>query len=251
MNPKNNHVFTIPFDESPKFAFTTNYVPTNFDPSSQARALYMVFSDWYHEKTEENDYLETRSIRDDFHKTLYEHDYTEEEWNNDINFWLQCTRFYLSLADSGYKPQPPMENIIQRKYKADMGANFEDWADGYFSPEGDNLDKLLERDNVLNDYMRFANVNRITMQSFNKKLKAFCATREWIDCLNPKDMQNASGRIQSRVTGPDGLSKIKDMIYVKSKPSEIEELKPEPKPQPQQQELFKQADDTSKDDCPF
>lgn len=64
-------------------------------------------------------------------------------------------------------------------------------------------------------------------------------------------MQNASGRIQSRVTGPDGLSKIKDMIYVKSKPSEIEELKPEPKPQPQQQELFKQADDTSKDDCPF
>lgn len=53
------------------------------------------------------------------------------------------------------------------------------------------------------------------------------------------------------VTGPDGLSKIKDMIYVKSKPSEIEELKPEPKPQPQQQELFKQADDTSKDDCPF
>ena len=145
VNPKNNHVFTIPFDESPKFAFTTNYVPCNFDPSSQARALYMVFSDWYHERTEENDYLETRSIRDDFHKTLYEHDYTEEEWNNDINFWLQCTRFYLSIADSGYKPQPPMENIIQRKYKADMGANFEDWADGYFSPEGDNLDRMLEQ----------------------------------------------------------------------------------------------------------
>ncbi len=249
VNPKNNHVFTIPFDESPKFAFTTNYVPSNFDPSSQARALYMVFSDWYHEKTEENDYLETRSIRDDFHKTLYEHDYTEEEWNNDINFWLQCTRFYLGIADTGYKPQPPMENIIQRKYKADMGANFEDWADGYFSPEGDNLDKLLERDNVLNDYMRFANVNRITMQSFNKKLKAFCATRSWIDCLNPKDMQNASGRIQSRVTGADGTSKIKDMIYVKSKPEEFQEAKPEA--QPKQLDLFDKTPEKSDGDCPF
>lgn len=251
VNPKNNHVFTIPFDESPKFAFTTNYVPCNFDPSSQARALYMVFSDWYHERTEENDYLETRSIRDDFHKTLYEHDYTEEEWNNDINFWLQCTRFYLSIADTGYKPQPPMENIIQRKYKADMGANFEDWADGYFSPEGDNLDNMLERDNVLNDYMRFANVNRITMQSFNKKLKAFCATRSWIDSLNPKELQNASGRIQSRVTGPDGTSKIKDMIYVKSKPEEIQEVQPEAKQEPKQQNLFDKPNGQPGDDCPF
>ena len=89
------------------------------------------------------------------------------------------------------------------------------------------------------------------MQSFNKKLKAFCATRPWIDCLNPKDMQNASGRIQSRVTGPDGLSKIKDMIYVKSKPSEIEEQKPEPKPQPRQLEMFTQNGNTTNADCPF
>lgn len=79
VNPKNNHVFTIPFADSPKFAFTTNYVPANFDPSSEARTLYMVFSDWYHQQTEDNDYLETRSIMDDFHKTLYADDYTDDE----------------------------------------------------------------------------------------------------------------------------------------------------------------------------
>lgn len=144
-----------------------------------------------------------------------------------------------------------MENIIQRKYKADMGANFEDWADGYFSPEGDNLDRMLERDNVLNDYMRFANVNRITMQSFNKKLKAFCATRSWIDSLNPKELQNASGRIQSRVTGPDGTSKIKDMIYVKSKPEEIQEVQPETRQESKQKDLFDKPNGQPGDDCPF
>lgn len=107
VNPKNNHSFTIGFDDSPKLAFTTNYVPTDFDPSSEARSLYMVFSDWYHQKTEENDYYDNRSIRDDFGKTLYAYDYTEEEWNADLNFWLQCCQFYLSVMDSGVKPQPP------------------------------------------------------------------------------------------------------------------------------------------------
>ena len=103
VNPKNNRMFTIPFNESPKMAFTTNYVPKDFDPSSKARSLYMVFSDWYHERNEENGYRETRTIRDDFGKTLYAYDYSEEEWNNDLNFWMQCCRFYLSVKDSGLK----------------------------------------------------------------------------------------------------------------------------------------------------
>ncbi len=218
VNPKNNHMFTIPFDDSPKIAFTTNYVPTNFDPSSQARALYMVFSDWYHEKTDENDYIESRSIRDDFHKTLYDHSYTEEEWNADINFWLQCCRFYLSVADTGVKPQPPMSNIIKRKYKSDMGSGFEDWANGYFSPESDRLDKQLERDAVFDDYTRYTHMNRITMQSFTRKLKAFCEICPWIQELNPRELRNASGRIQRKVKLDNGETKVKDMIYVKSFP---------------------------------
>lgn len=244
VNPKNNHAFTIPFDISPKIAFTTNYVPKDFDPSSEARSLYMVFSDWYHQKTQDNDYRETRTIGDDFGKTLYAHDYSEEEWNNDINFWLQCCRFYLSVMDSGLKPQPPMENIVRRKYKADMGVNFEDWANGYFSLEGGNLDKELERDMVFNNYVRYANVGRITMQSFNRKLKAFCIMCPWIDCLNPKEKQNKFGRIQMRVT-INGESKVKDMIYIKSKSVDEQEIQAAVRPQGQ--DMFS----TSEDDCPF
>lgn len=217
VNPKNNHSFTISFDESPKLAFTTNYVPSDFDPSSEARSLYMVFSDWYHQKTEENDYLESRSIRDDFGKTLYAYDYSDEEWNNDFNFWLQCCEFYLSVMDTGVKPQPPMGNIIRRKYKADMGSNFEEWANGYFSLESDHLDTYLERDETFSDYVHYANVNRITMQSFTKKLKAFCEICPWVDSMNPEDLQNASGRIQQKIEVSPGIKKTKDMIYIRSK----------------------------------
>ncbi len=239
VNPKNNHSFTIGFDNSPKLAFTTNYVPTDFDPSSEARSLYMVFSDWYHQKTEENDYYDNRSIRDDFGKTLYAYDYTEEEWNADLNFWLQCCQFYLSVMDSGVKPQPPMENIIRRKYKADMGTNFEDWANGYFSMEGEHLDEYLERDVVFSDYARYANVNRITMQSFTKKMKAFCEFCPWIEEMNPKDLLNSSGRIQRKVEVAPGKKVVKDMIYVRSKPVNEMDIAPDT---PKEQSLFEDSD---------
>lgn len=70
INAKNIQSYSLPFNESPKFAFTSNYVPKDFDPSSRQRMLYVVFSDYYHQRTEENDYLETRQIRDDFNKDL-------------------------------------------------------------------------------------------------------------------------------------------------------------------------------------
>lgn len=216
VNPKNNRSFTIGFDESPKLAFTTNYVPQDFDPSSEARSLYMVFSDWYHQKTDDNDYHETRTIRDDFNKTLYAFDYSDEEWNADLNFWLQCCRVYLALKDTGIKPQPPMGNMEKRHLKASMGANFEDWAEGYFSPDGGHLDDYIARDEVFNEYQRFSNVNRITMQAFTKRLKAFCKLCPWIDCMNPPELCNAGGRIQRAVQVTAELRKTKDMIYIRS-----------------------------------
>lgn len=216
VNPKNNHVFTILFKDSPKFAFTTNYVPANFDPSSEARTLYMVFSDWYHQKTEDNDYIETRSIADDFHKTLYSEDYSEEEWNQDFNFWMQCCRAYLYISDLGLKPQPPMGNIKRRKWKAEMGDNFEEWANSYFSLESEHLDTELVRTDVFKDYQQFSNMTRITMQAFTRKLKAFCDYTPWVDELNPKEMLSADGRYQRKISGPDGIKRTQDMLYVRS-----------------------------------
>lgn len=209
VNPKNNQSFTIPFEDSPKIAFTTNYVPSDFDPSSEARLLYMVFSDYYHQKTEDNNYLETRSIRDDFGKDLYGRDYTEDEWVADINFWLQCCAFYLQLIKEPVKILPPMENIIKRKFKADMGTNFEDWANGYFSRESGNLDKFLQRDKVLEDYMYYAKTNKITMQSFTRKLCSFVKLCPWIDELNPDEYKNSSGRIQKALQRHQARSKLR------------------------------------------
>lgn len=231
VNPKNNQSFSIPFEDSPKIAFTTNYVPADFDPSSEARLLYMVFSDYYHQKTEENDYIESRSIRDDFNKDLFSKSYSEEEWNADLNFILQCVKFYLSVADKPIKLLPPMENIIFRKHKQDMGANFEEWALVYFSRDSERLDKCIPKAKVFEDFK--ANGGRVqgmTAQTFKKKLVSFALTCPWIEELNPPEMRNSSGRIVRREEGVENGRPV-EMIYLRSKAKTTqEEMWPKDKP---------------------
>lgn len=217
VNPKNNQSFSIPYKSSPKFGFTTNYVPKNFDSSTEARLLYMVFSDYYHQQTEENDYLETRSIRDDFGLDLFGSDYTEADWAADYNFFLHCLRFYLQCMQEGVKLQPPIENILIRKLKADMGTNFEEWAFQYFAPEGDHLDCALVRRVVYEDFINDSKVNKnfYTMNRFSRSLRAFAQYAAHVAELNPAVLCNKQGRYSRRVDG-----RQEEMIYLRTRQSD-------------------------------
>lgn len=208
VNPKNNKSYNIKFTESPKFGFTTNYVPHDFDASTDARMLYLVFGDYYHQMTAENDYQESKSIRDDFGKDLFT-EYTEEDWIADINFFVQCLQFYLSLINEPIKIQPPMENIMKRRYKADMGANFEDWAYGYFSEDGDNLNTKIVKQDAFDSFKRHTGISNWSMQRFTKALKGFVRLCPYVKDLNPSYLLNGSGRLMSKIEG-----ETKEQIYL-------------------------------------
>ena len=232
VNPKNNQSYNIPFEVSPKIVFTTNYVPNNFDASTDARLLYMVFSDYYHQATEESDYLETRSIHDDFGKDLFGIDYTEDEWNADLNFLLQCVRFYLSACRHGDKPLPPMDNIMLRKRKQEMSGNFEAWAEAYFSPISEHLDRLIVRTDVVEDFRRYSGLKDITTAGFTKKLRAFVKYCPYTVALNPEDLCTVkpgpgrdNGRILKRVPVPgSSATALVDHIYIQTDPKVIRPL---------------------------
>lgn len=214
VNPKNNRSFYLDFETSPKMGFSTNYVPKEFTPSTSARLLYMVFSDYYHQKTEENDYLESRSIYDDFgHNLMKNSDYTEEMWNADFNFFAQCLAFYLKVVEKNVKIQPPMGNILMRKAKADMGASFEDWAYTYFAKDGEHVNIPLVRKNVFQDFLDDTKTNKTfwTMQRFTRALKGFVKVCDYMADFNPADMLNESGRFQRRID-----DKTEDMIYLRT-----------------------------------
>lgn len=241
INAKNVSAYTLTFNDAPKFAFTTNYVPKEFGGSSVGRMLFVVFSDYYHQRTEDNDYLETRQIRTDFNKDLFGSNYTEAEWEADINFILQCVRFYLSVASLPVKIEPQMGNIIFRKYLRDMSDNFREWAEGYFAIDengnGDNLNCEIIREKAYEDYKRFSGVSKITMQRFSKQLKGFCFTCDYIDCMNPEELHTSGGRILRRIEDPISHKKVqKEMIYLRTK-QEAERLKNPPPPPPVQEKL--------------
>ena len=88
----------IPFQSSPKFVIISNNKPKRLNKSIASKLRFVYFSDYYHMRTGEDDYLETRQIRTDFNKNLFCSEYTEAEWEADINFVLQCVKFYLSIA---------------------------------------------------------------------------------------------------------------------------------------------------------
>lgn len=226
VNPKNNRSFKIPYELSPKFAFSTNYVPSDFDSSSVARSLYVVFSDYYHERTLQNDYRESRRIADDFGFDLYNEAYGEARWNADINVLILCEAFYLSLGDGNVKIQPPMENILHRKKLQDMGDNFQEWAEAYFAPDGDNLNRFIVRREAFDTFRAYANTQKITMKAFTKKINAFCDLCPYILCLNPPRFLNAQKRILQRSNG-----RKEEMIYVEAVPDVERYAQPDTPPE--------------------
>lgn len=212
VNPKNTKSYTIPFEESPKFAFTTNYVPEEFDPSSVGRLLYLVFSDYYHIKTGKNDYRESREILNDFGKTLFT-DYTEEEYNADINFFCQCCSFYLRCVQQDIKIQPNLSNIFKRSLKANMNESFEDWAEGFFAPEGANVDRCIDKIQVFYSCKQETGQPNMTSQRFMKQLNSFIELSPDHIALNPAELCGKSGRIIKTVNGES-----REQLYIATKP---------------------------------
>lgn len=206
VNPKNTSSFEIPFDQSPKLGIASNYTLRDIDPSTERRILYIVFSDWYHAKTENGEYEETRTVFDDFGKNLF-FDYTEAEWNADINFFAECCKFFLSVP-SPVKIEPPLGNVQKRNLITQMGEAFKDWADVYFT---ENRDMLLTKSEVIEDYIRTAKPKHVTSQIFKKCITAWCQFYGYT--YNPTELgAGTDGRIIRKKDG-----KAIENIFIQTK----------------------------------
>lgn len=212
INPKQQKSFELHFEQSPKFAFTTNYVPDSYSGSDVGRLLYLVYSDYYHEDTDF--YREKRQISDDFGKTLF-NNYSEEEWNSDFNFWCYCLKFYLEHSDEG-KITPILDNIMKRTLKAKLDASFEDWAEGYFSLDGNNCNTLKPKLEVMIS-CRNETGKQLTSQAFLKKLDAWIKLNPAYEELNPKELW---GKNSKRIIR-HSMGITTEYLYVRTKGAQI------------------------------
>ena len=181
---KNKHSYVIPFTQSPKFVMATNYTLSRHDPSTEGRIWPQPFSDYYHVKSQLNDYRESRSIRDDFGQNLMGAEYSENEWQLDLAFMLQCVRFYLSLPVGSRKIMPPLSRIERREQMAAVGKDFKQWADEYFAEDSDNLDCELKAEKVLADFNQETKYGW-SLKMMTQHLSTYCQLVNHLYCLNP------------------------------------------------------------------
>ena len=214
---------TIQFANSPKLLIATNFINKNNDASTIGRELPVVFSDYYHQKAHNNDYLENRSVADDFGHNLIDDQY--RGWEADIAFLTQCEQFYLSAIQTNEKILPPLTNIHKRQQKARAGSTFSEWADDYYQPDGGHLDRKERRDDVYASYKNYAGEKHIKeTRLFISSLKEYCQSADHIAIYNPKDI-TGQARDGERWRISESAQRI-PYIYVRSK-AEAEKPKDE------------------------
>lgn len=204
VNRKSKQSISIPFALSPKFIFTSNFVPLSLDPSTEGRLLYCTFSDYYHIKTDKNDYPSSYTVYDQFKCNLMT-DYDSNDWNADLNFIVACVQFYMSTIKDNVKLNPPMDNVQERRDNILIGEQFEDWADFYFSPDAE-LGNLVMKQVAFKSYQQYANVP-IKMTQFTKSLKLY-ATKHNLRYNYSDDVEKAQ-----RIIRKDPQTRI-SMEYV-------------------------------------
>lgn len=169
INPKNYTGRTLEFEESGKMLISSNYELPNTEASMLRRVLNCAVSDYYHEKTKNNDYHETRSPLIKYGRSMYS-DFTDEEWIKFYNLIAYC----IQLQQRFFKIQPPMVNLEKRQLRRAMATGlgkeeeFLNWANDYFIKyAGDNKPEVSpEEHGYLNTYV----VRQTASDAFKKVL---------------------------------------------------------------------------------
>ena len=219
-NKKHVDSNVMDFTKSPKFAFTSNFPPPNKDSATLRRLLFVVFSDYYHQKTDDNDYRESRRIYDDFNLELGGEHYTNEMWNDDVNFMLDCIQFYLKVSKEVVKITPPMDRIKDRISIQIMGNQFRQWAEVYFNKDSENVNTYISKNDTFNAFLRESNVKGWTTNKFSKAIREFCSQCEWVTELNPVELVNDN---KGRIIRKNFMGKSEEFYYIRTENKPIKQ----------------------------
>lgn len=219
-NKKHVDSNVMDFTKSPKFAFTSNFPPPNKDSATLRRLLFVVFSDYYHQKTDDNDYRESRRIYDDFNLELGGEHYTNEMWNDDVNFMLDCIQFYLKVSKEVVKITPPMDRIKDRISIQIMGNQFRQWAEVYFHKNSENVNTYISKNDTFNAFLRESNVKGWTTNKFSKAIREFCSQCDWVTELNPVELVNDN---KGRIIRKNFMGKSEEFYYIRTENKPIKQ----------------------------
>jgi len=113
---KNKDELFIPYKDSPKVLFTTNYTIPSVGGHAKRRQRVFEFSQFFSNKNNPIDY---------FGHKLFD-DWDEDEWNRFYNFMFFCANLYLI---GGVQEKPQGDKIKRKHIRLNYSEEFLDWWD--------------------------------------------------------------------------------------------------------------------------
>ncbi len=190
VNRKNEGSFVIPYQAAPNLVMCSNFAPPDNNPSTRRRIIPVIFSDYYHYRVD-SAYRETRQVKDDFGIDLFNHAYSEEDYNADCNFMIDCLQLFLTMKSEKRVCQPPLANFEKRIHHQLIGDVLLEFFDDYFLDQG-NADRLIPKFEAYNALKRWfdGRNNSMTMNRFKKTLMEYCNYRNFE--FNPSSICNSN-----------------------------------------------------------
>lgn len=171
VNKKNKAEYFIPYDNSPKFCFTTNYTLELSKEHTRRRTKTMALS---------NHYNKHNTPKMEFGKNFFD-EWDKEEWNKFYNFMLSCLQAYLrcSILETELPATYSMKNII-----SNYGDMFAKWARFKFNSYSED-NKLTSECNLMyglwisqkalrDDFIKSSDEDiKYSPERFSKALKSY------------------------------------------------------------------------------
>lgn len=170
---------TLPPEFVQKFYITTNHALRGEGGSFEDRQFLIGYSNWYNKN---------HKPKDDF-GTMFFDEWDTKQWNLFYNMAATCLHLYFK---HGLVPAPS-EKLLNRKMRQEMGEQFLDWAEEYFS-NPDNVNQRIYKDTVYQcsradaDHIKhgdgfvtkYPSHRRWTSpQVFKSKLKLYCKFKKY------------------------------------------------------------------------
>ena len=166
----------LSYEESGKSIISFNHVWKDNSPSAADRIQQGIVSDYFHKKTEHNDYKSTWTPNMKYGRNLFD-DFTQHEWNLSAALIAYCIQLSMRFE----RIEPPKTNIYKRElqlvmekgmYKFDVC--FEEWAREYFATPN-KLNINIPREEMQDEFNNlFPKGKGLSSQSFKTRLIAYC-----------------------------------------------------------------------------
>ncbi|RZL47553.1 MAG: hypothetical protein EOP00_11630 [Pedobacter sp.] len=198
-NHKGGKIFTIPFTDFAKTVVTMNAVPYDITDSLRRRLATFECCDYYHEIGEE--YKETRTIRTDFGKDLFDENYTAAEWASEDNFMMYALQYYLN-CDA--KIELDGGNLMARNLVQKIGDPAMKFFTNFFSDPTNLSDRGHESKGLLWVYKKAVydfykdevSQKAKSSQEFKDILDLYCKYKGWTIAFAKKKIDSTGNSVE-------------------------------------------------------